>query len=52
MKLNIYIEYNEETKILFIRDGSSSGRQFDNISPEKIADYVKNYTLDCMEGWF
>ena len=43
MVLNIYIEYEKETKTLFIMEEGSSGCKYNEVPLNKISEYVKNY---------
>lgn len=49
MILNIYIEYEEETKTLFIMEESSSGCKYYEVPLNKVSEYVKNYIDDYTE---
>lgn len=49
MRLNIYIEYEEETKTLYIMEENSSGCQYNEVPLDKVSEYVKNYIDDYTE---
>ena len=49
MILNVYIEYEEETKTLFIMEEGSSGCRYNEVPLNKVSEYVKNYIDDCTE---
>lgn len=44
MTININIDYNPTTKELFIMEECSSGCTYQNVKPQEISEYVKNYT--------
>ena len=44
MTINISIDYNPKTKELFIMEECSSGCTYQNVKPQEIGEYVKNYT--------
>lgn len=49
MILNVYIEYEEETKTLFIMEEGSSGCRYNEVPLNKVSEYVKNYIDDYTE---
>lgn len=44
MEINISIDYNFATKELFVKEECSSGCMYENVEPQEIGLYVKNYT--------
>lgn len=43
MTLNIYIEYEEETKTLYIMEEGSSGCKYNEVPLDKVSEYIKYY---------
>lgn len=49
MILDIYIEYEEETKTLYIMEEVSGGCQYSEVPLDKVSEYVKNYIDNYIE---